>query len=515
MRANPLQEGLDVPREPEPFTFVIFGAAGDLTRKKLVPALFALFRQGYLTDFRIVGFSRRNWGHAEFRREVAAMVATDGGGGSVLDSFLSRVFFIGATFEEERGYQVLKEEYHAPANRIYYLATPPSEYEPIVERLGRFGLTREDREGAWCRIIVEKPFGRDLGSARRLNGLLGAAFREPQIYRIDHYLGKETVQNLMVFRFGNGIFEPVWNSRYIDHVQITMAEDIGIGSRGGYYDRAGALRDIVQNHLLQLLCLVAMEPPNDLDPDSVRDEKVKILRSIRPVGEHNVGARTVRAQYLRGVSRGEEVPGYREEPGVDPHSLTETYTALRLALDTWRWSGVPFFLRTGKRLSRRTTEISVQFRTPPRLLFAEAGVSPTEANTLVMRLQPDEGLTLSFNAKVPGFQLRMRPVNMNFSYGASFASGLPEAYERLLLDALLGDSTLFTRSDEIEAAWRFTNGILDAWSARPQASPLAFYRAGSAGPEEARRLISVLEGDPAAPGAGEDADGRRRRWRRF
>ena len=510
MTANPLQEGLDLPKEPEPFTFVIFGATGDLTRKKLVPALFALFRQGYLTDFRIVGFSRRSWDHAGFRREIAGMLGAKDGGDPLLESFLSRAFFISATFEEERGYRLLREEYHTPANRIYYLATPPSEYEPIVERLGRMGLAEERRDGPWCRIIVEKPFGRDLESARQLNGLLGAHFREPQVYRIDHYLGKETVQNLMVFRFANGIFEPVWNSRYIDHVQITMAEDIGIAGRGGYYDQAGALRDIVQNHLLQLLCLVAMEPPNDLDPDSVRDEKVKVLRSIQPIGAANAGSRTVRAQYLQGLMRGEEVPGYREEPGVDPRSGTETYVALRLALETWRWNGVPFFLRTGKRLPRRTTEISVQFRDPPRLLFASGGSTASEVNTLVMRLQPDEGLTLRFNAKVPGFHLRMRPVNMNFSYGDSFAHGLPEAYERLLLDALLGDSTLFTRSDEIEAAWRFVNGIIDAWAAHSQASPLVFYRAGSAGPEEARRLI-------ASPGAagGEDGAAVPRRWRRL
>jgi glucose-6-phosphate 1-dehydrogenase len=510
MKPNPLREGLEIPREPEPFTFVIFGATGDLTRKKLVPALFSLFRQGNATDFRILGFSRRDWSHEEFRRQVAAMIPREngaGGNGQLEEAFLRKVFFVGSTFEEEKGYRILKERYHEPANRIYYLATPPDAYEPIIDRIRSAGLAGGGPSGGYSRIVVEKPFGHDLQSARELNRKLYAAFREEEIYRIDHYLGKETVQNILVFRFSNGIFEPTWNNRYIDHVQITMAEQIGVGTRGAYYEKAGALRDIVQNHLLQLLCLVAMEPPNDLEADTVRDEKVKVLRSIQPLDEKNVQARTVRAQYARGVVQGREVPGYREEKGVDPLSSIETYTALRLGLDSWRWSGVPFFLRTGKRLARRATEIAIRFKVPPRLLFEEGGASFTEANTLVIRIQPDEGLSLAFNAKVPGFTLRMRPVDMTFSYGASFARELPEAYERLLLDAMLGDSTLYARSDEIEMAWRFVNGIEDAWAAHPQRSPLAFYRAGGSGPQEADRLFREAGEETAVTGG--------RRWRKL
>jgi glucose-6-phosphate 1-dehydrogenase len=344
----------------------------------------------------------------------------------------------------------------------------------------------ESSEG-FARIIVEKPFGHDGATARRLNRCLAGAFREEQIYRIDHYLGKETVQNVMVLRFGNGVFEPFWNSRYVDHVQITMAETLGVGGRGGYYDGAGALRDIVQNHLLQLVCLVAMEPPNDLHADSIRTEKVKVLKSLRPVGPQSVLADTVRGQYTRGIVEGRRVGAYRRAEGVDPSSDTETYAALRLQLDSWRWTGVPFFLRTGKRLARRTTEIAVQFKLPPHLLFPSLKPDPSLANMLVLRIQPDEGIMLDFNAKIPGFAMDMRSVVMDFSYGSSFGDNLPEAYERLLLDALLGDATLYTRADEVEAAWAFVDSVRAGW--QEANAPIRVYPAGSSGPDEARTLL--------------------------
>ena len=499
MDENPLLFGLDLAREPAPFTIVIFGASGDLTRRKLIPALFSLFRHGFIVNFKIAGFSRRNWSDEKFREEISAILEQtyrDRLNQELKEAFLHKISYISSPFEAGEGYRRIKENYSEPANKIYYLATPPSEYEVIIDQLGEAGLARPQAAGSnracFTRLIIEKPFGRDLESARALNRKLASVFKEEQVYRIDHYLGKETVQNVMVFRFGNCVFEPIWNNRYIDHVQITMAETLGVGSRGGYYEKAGALKDIVQNHLLQLLCLVAMEPPNDLDPDSIRNEKVKVLKSIRPVTEERIRSETSRGQYLAGIIDGKKVAAYREEPGVSEDSVTETFVALRLALDSWRWAGVPFFLRTGKRLARRTTEISIRLKRPPHLLFEGSEISSSLANTLIMRIQPNEGMMLNFNSKIPGFTTEMRPVNMDFSYGSSFGDEPPEAYERLLIDAMLGDSTLYTRSDEIEAAWSYITGILSAW-AESEGDGLFFYPAGSSGPEEAKNLLNGPE----------------------
>jgi glucose-6-phosphate 1-dehydrogenase len=511
MVENPLMTGLSQARVTPAFTLVIFGASGDLTARKLVPALYALFRGGYIREFKIVGFARRPWRDEDFRRKAADMLQQAFSGdlsGELRDEFLRRVFYISGRFEEAGGYRQLVERFGGDPGRLFYLATPPGEYEVIIRRLGEAGLADapqrsseapetgvgdEGGEGSpqgarsFSRIIIEKPFGNNRATARRLNDCLAESFRERQVYRIDHYLGKETVQNVMVLRFGNGVFEPFWNSRYIDHVQITMAETLGVEGRGGYYEKAGALRDIVQNHLLQLLCLVAMEPSNDLHPDSVRNEKVKVLKSIKHIRPPAVAIDTVRGQYGKGIVEGQEVPAYRREEGVDPSSTTETFAAIRLYLDSWRWAGVPFFLRTGKRLARRTTEIAVQFKLPPHLLFPSLQPGPSLANTLVLRIQPDEGIMLNFNAKIPGFSMDMRPVNMDFSYGSSFGDEPAEAYERLLLDAFLGDATLYTRADEVEAAWAFVDSVLEGWQeAEP---PIRFYPSGSSGPEEARALM--------------------------
>ncbi|MBN1834198.1 MAG: glucose-6-phosphate dehydrogenase [Spirochaetales bacterium] len=496
MIENPLLRGLSLTREPGAFTLFIFGASGDLTARKLMPALYGLFRGGHIRDFEIVGFARRPWSDADFRRKVASMLESSSPApisDPMAEEFLGRVRYISSPFEDAAGYRQIAEHVGSDKGRLYYLATPPGEYETIIRRLGAAGLADGNR---FVRIVVEKPFGNDRGSARKLNECLAEAFREPQIYRIDHYLGKETVQNVMILRFGNAVFEPFWNSRYIDHVQITMAETLGVEGRGGYYEKAGALRDIVQNHLLQLLCLVAMEPPNDLHPDSIRNEKLKVLKSVKPIRPERVATDTVRGQYAKGIVEGKEVPAYRSEQGVSPSSETETFAAIRVYLESWRWAGVPFFLRTGKRLARRTTEIVVQFKHPPHIIFPSLVPGPSLANTLVLRIQPDEGIMLNFNAKVPGFSLGMRPVNMDFSYGSSFGGEPPEAYERLLLDAILGDATLYTRADEVEAAWAFVDGIREGWQQRE--IPIRFYPAGSSGPEESRAL----------PGDG-------RRWRKL
>ena len=499
MQDNPLRAGLGLPRETQPLTLVIFGASGDLTRKKLIPALFSLYAKGSLPRVRIIGVARRDWTAEGFRAAVRDMLDSEdspAAGAELKDDFVRTVDFVRSAFDAPEGYAALRERHSDPPDRIFYLAAPPDAYATIVERIRGSGLA--DQSKGFARIIVEKPLGRDLESARALNERIAGAFPEDRIYRIDHYLGKETVQNIMLMRFGNGIFEPVWNNRYVDHVQITMAETIGIGSRGLYYESAGALRDMVQNHMLQLLCLVAMEPPVDLDPDSVRDEKVKVLKSIVPIRAERVGSETVRGQYARGIVEGADAPGYREEPGVAPGSTTETYAALRVFLDSWRWAGVPFLLRTGKRISRRTTEISMHFARPPLLLFADKKPPATPPNVLTFRIQPQEGITMSFNSKAPGSTTQMRTVNMDFSYGSAFGEDLPEAYERLLLDAMLGDSTLYMRKDEVDSAWGFVTDILRGWERTGKPS-LAFYRAGSPGPEDAVRLLGSPE----------------RRWRRL
>jgi glucose-6-phosphate 1-dehydrogenase len=493
MQDNPLLAGLGLTREPQPLTLVIFGASGDLTHRKLIPALFSLFLKGGITGVRIVGFARREWDTGSFRTLVRKILDSEdvpAAGPEVKDAFAATAGFIRSSFASAEGYAEIAKTYPMPANRIFYLATPPDAYQTIVENIGAAGLADQSR--GFSRIIVEKPLGHDRESARELNDSFARTFPESQIYRIDHYLGKETVQNIMLMRFGNRIFEPVWNNRYVDHVQITMAETIGVGSRGRYYESAGALRDMMQNHMLQLLCLVAMEPPVDLDPDSIRDEKVKVLKSLAPIRGARVLTETVRGQYGRGIVDGAEAPGYREEEGVPADSLTETFAALRVSLDSWRWAGVPFLLRTGKRLSRRTTEISLHFKRPPLLLFADREPAATPPNVLTFRIQPQEGITMGFNTKIPGATTEMRTVNMDFSYGAAFGEDLPDAYERLLLDAMLGDSTLYMRKDEVDSAWGFITDILQGWENAAQPA-LGFYRAGSAGPEAAQQLLGSPE----------------------
>ncbi len=496
---NPLRTGLRLGRTPEPCTMVIFGASGDLTSRKLVPALYNLARERRLpAGFSVLGFARRAWDNNAFREVLHAAVTANSRSGpaepDLWASFAEGIFYHRASFDEPAGYTTLgarlaaiDSERDTGGNRVFYLATPPEAYAEIVAQLGAHGLNRSSN-GGWTRIIIEKPFGHDLESAQALNRQVLAVFDEQQVYRIDHYLGKETVQNLLVFRFANGIFEPVWNRRYVDHVQLTVAESIGVEDRGGYYDRAGALRDMIQNHLTQLLTLTAMEPPVAYDPDAVRDEKVKVLRAIRPISPAEALTATVRGQYGPGSISGHPVGGYRAERAVAPTSQTETYVALRLFIENWRWAGVPFYLRSGKALPRRVSEIAVQFRSAPTMLFADTPVNAIEPNVLAIKIQPDEGISLTFGSKVPG-QAQIRPVSMDFRYGTSFGVASPEAYERLLLDCMLGDGTLFTRRDEVEASWALLTPILQGWAA---AEPLPFpnYEAGTWGPAAADAFMA-------------------------
>lgn len=489
-----------IQRTADPCAVVVFGATGDLTARKLIPALYNLSRLRLLpAGFSVVGFARRDWDDVQFRalmKEAVQEHSREPLVEELWDSFASGLHYVSGTFEDDAAYTRLGErlrkqdEAHgAGGNRLFYLATPPDAYEVIAEGLGRNALSRPAAASGWTRLVVEKPYGRDLHSARQLDQNIGQVFRERQIYRIDHYLGKETVQNILVFRFGNGIFEPIWNRRYVDNVQVSVAETVGVEGRGGYYEHAGALRDMVQNHLLQVLALVAMEPVASVSGDAVRDEKAKVFQAIVPV--ENVALETVRAQYASGAIVGQSVPGYRDEEGVEPRSVTETYAALRLHIENWRWADVPFYLRTGKRLPKRTTEVAITFKTPPLQLFRQlgSGDDPTP-NLLVLRIQPDEGISLRFGAKVPGTRSDVRPVNMDFRYGTSFGTDPPEAYERLLLDAIIGDSTLFTRWDSVEAAWSLLTPVIDAWGNGER--PLEFYEAGSWGPDGARDL---MEGD--------------------
>ena len=498
---NPLREGLRFERLPDPCIMVIFGASGDLTHRKLIPALYNLAYDGLLPPgFSVVGYARRPYTDEEFRQEMRAAVERFSRrqpiDPDVWETFAQGLFYFAADFHVASAYPKLGElleridrDRGTVGNRIYYLATPPDAYETITQLLGENGLSRPNQPASWVRLIVEKPFGHDLESAIALNEHILRYFREDQIYRIDHYLGKETVQNILALRFANGIFEPIWNRNYIDHVQITVAETIGIEGRGGYYDRAGALRDMVQNHMLQLLSVVAMEPPIAFEADPVRDEKVKALRAIRLIRPEEVNELTVRGQYGPGFIAGRPVPGYREEPRVAPNSLTETYVALKLFIDNWRWADVPFYLRTGKRLPRRVTEIAIQFKRVPHPLFKGMITAGVEPNWLVVRIQPDEGVSLNIAAKVPGPRIRLRTVTMGFLYGTSFLVPTPDAYERLLLDCMLGDSTLFTRRDESEAAWVPITQILRGWAEAP---PPEFpnYDAGTWGPPEAEQFIA-------------------------
>jgi glucose-6-phosphate 1-dehydrogenase len=481
---------------------VIFGGSGDLTRRKLIPALYRLSQNRLIpAGFTIVGLARSPMSDEQYRDRLRAWIDKDiegnPSGQETWRDFAQGIHYLAADYHNPAVYRELKKllaEKDASrgtgGNRIYYLATAPGDYADIIRILGASAMGGEHAEGSgWMRIIIEKPFGRDLDSARKLNGEVGSVFREEQVYRIDHYLGKETVQNILVFRFANGIFEPIWNRQFIDHVQITVAENIGVGSRGPYYEEAGALRDMVQNHILQLLALVAMEPPPDFSPDAVRSEKAKVLHSIRPFSPEEVPRFCVRGQYARGFSGGREQPGYLEEAGVAPNSRTETFAAIRFAIDNWRWVNVPFYIRTGKSLAKRATEIAVTFQRTPHFIFRQAPMGQVESNVLAFRIQPDEGITLKFVAKLPGQALEMRPVNMDFRYGSTFGLHLADAYERLLLDCMNGDPTLFDRIDSVETAWSLMQPLLDAWAA-DRSSPIPQYKSGSWGPPEADALLA-------------------------
>lgn len=478
---------------------IIFGAAGDLSHRKLFPALYNLMVDHWLpSDFAVIGLARQKNDDASFRASVRKSVEEFSRrpvDPELWSRFEQNIHYVTGEFNNEAAYTALKDaldkveqSLHGVKNRLFYLATPPSFYPLIAHRLGEAGLNQQEGRENWVRIIVEKPFGHDLDSARALNEDLHRVFDEQQIFRIDHYLGKETVQNILVFRFANGIFEPLWNRQYIDHVQITVAESLGIEGRGTYYDNAGAIRDMIQNHMMQLLCLIAMEPPIVNEANAVRDEKVKVLRAIRPFSTRDAAEYTVRAQYEAGYAEGKPVVGYLDEPDVSSDSRTETFVAMRLLIDNWRWAGVPFFLRTGKHLAKRVTEIAIQFKRVPHPFFRQADTSDLEPNLLILKIQPDEGISLRFGAKVPGPQMRVRTVNMEFLYDTSFADAAPEAYERLLLDAMFGDSTLFTRKDEVEAAWELVTSILKVWERAR--GPIPTYESGSWGPPEADALVT-------------------------
>jgi glucose-6-phosphate 1-dehydrogenase len=519
---NPLRVGTRLERVPDPAIVVIFGATGDLAHRKILPAFYNLRRAGLLpTETSIVGFARRPFSdaaYAETMREAVEEHSRNPVEGALWEDFARTIHYQQGDFKDGAAFKRLAarlDQIDAAAgcrgNRLFYLATPPSAYEDIVANLAAAGLNA--RPEAWSRIVIEKPFGHDLDSGRHLNDAVMQAFDESQVYRIDHYLGKDTVRNLLVFRFANGIFEPVWNRRYVDHVQITVAEDLGVEGRGAFYEEAGASRDILQNHMFQLLSLVAMEPPIDFEADALRDEKVRVLRAIEAAWTpERVRRDTVRGQYTAGWVADHKVRAYREEPDVAPDSDMETFVALRLEVENWRWAGVPFYLRTGKHLPRRATEIAVQFNRPPLTLFRESASDP-EPNMLAMRIQPDEGILLRFAAKVPDLGLDVRSVNMDFTYGSTFLTDAPEAYETLLLDAMLGDASLFTRADEVEAAWSLVTPLVEQWrewgagggegktrgrggssgragraSGRLDGS-LQSYEAGTWGPEAADRLL--------------------------
>ncbi len=492
--ANPLRAGPRIARTPQPCALVIFGGTGDLAARKIVPALYNLALQRLLpAAFAVVGAARADLTAEQFRESLHADLAqysrTKPINEDVWRSFAENVHYVST--RDSEGYESLRHrlaEIDVSAgtngNRLFYLATPPSAYGPIIDLIKQHRLT----ENVSARVVVEKPFGHDLESASALSEKVQGVFTEDEIFRIDHYLGKETVQNILVLRFANGIFEPIWNRQYVDHVQITVAESLGIEERGAYYEQAGAIRDIVQNHLLQLVALVGMEPPVSFDSKAVRDEKLKVLRAIRPIGGDGVDANVVRGQYGPGFIEGAPARAYREEDGVSRTSTTETFVAIRTFIDNWRWEGTPFYLRTGKRLPKRTTEIAIQFRAAPHAVFSSEAAEGMEPNALVLRIQPDEGISLKFGAKVPVQGIRIRSVNMDFVYGASFMVDAPDAYETLILDALRGDATLFTRQDEVEQQWRFVDPIARSWASGQ--SDLPAYPAGSWGPTEADLLIA-------------------------
>ncbi len=486
---NPLLEGMRRRRTPEPCALTIFGASGDLTQRKLFPALYALAVRHLLPErFGVLGVARTEMSTDEFRermREAVEKHGRDEFREDVWDELAESVRYVATDFRDDGGWErvasclgSLDEERGTGGNRVYYLAVPPSAFEAIVTHIGE----HRSAEG-WTRLIAEKPFGRDLASARHLNETIARYFGEDEIFRIDHYLGKETVQNMLVLRFANGIFEPIWNRQFVDHVQITVSESVGVEGRAAFYEEAGAIRDIVQNHLLQLVAITAMEPPIDFDAEQVRNEKVKVLRALHTPGPKHI----VRAQYAPGFIEGAEVPGYREEPGVAPDSLTETYVAGKLYVDNWRWADTPFYFRTGKRMPKRETTIAIQFKRAPKPPFEAGSEEGLRPNVLLLHIQPDEGVSLAIGAKVPGQGMAIRTVHMDFLYGGAFRVGLPEAYERLILDCMLGDTTLFMRADEVEEQWALVDAVIASW--RRDRPSFPNYAAGTWGPSAADDLL--------------------------
>ncbi|MBK7143218.1 MAG: glucose-6-phosphate dehydrogenase [bacterium] len=486
-------------KQADSFTFVIFGATGDLTQRKLIPALFNLFLDGFLgRPFSVIGFARREKSDAQFRAEMGDAIRKysrrQAENPDQLERFLDSLGYVQGTFEVGDGYVRLKKRIvemsmaqGSPENVMYYLATPPDAFPQILTSLQANGLVSGHGEHEpWSRIVIEKPFGHDASSAGELNKMVHSVFAERQVYRIDHYLGKETVQNILVFRLANAIFEPLWNRRYIDHIQISVAESLGVGSRAGYFDEVGIIRDMIQSHIMQVFTLIAMEPPASFDATAIRDEKVKVLKALRQISDESLSEYSVRGQYGPGSIGGEAVAGYRNEDGVPSNSMTDTFVALKLYVDNWRWSGVPFYLRSGKRLPKRVTEVGIVFKAPPHLLFNRTEGQLADTNVLRFRIQPQEGITLSFQAKMPGQEVRISPVRMDFMYASAFEAATSEAYERLILDALTGDSTLFAREDEVELSWRLVDRIIASW----RGSQLQMYEAGTWGPDAADAFLA-------------------------
>ncbi len=503
---NPLRVGLQQDRIPEPQILVIFGASGDLTQRKLVPALYQMKRERRLPpEMTIVGVARRDWDHDYFRDHMREGVEEFGGGignEAVWQDFARGLFYCAGNIDQPESYHRLKaflaeldEQRGTRGNRVFYLSVAPRFFGEATQQLGAAGMLADPTKQ---RLVIEKPFGKDLATARALNRVVQSVCREEQIYRIDHYLGKETVQNLMVFRFANAIFEPLWNRQFVDHIQITVSETVGLEGRAGYYETAGALRDMVQNHLMQLFALTAMEAPNSLDADSIRSEKVKVLQATRLADLDDLSLSATRGQYAPGWMKGEAVPGYRSEDGAHPESTTPTYAALKLVIDNWRWKGVPFYLRTGKRMPKKVSEISIHFKEVPFIMFQSAA-KQLNHNVLALRIQPNEGISMRFEVKTPGNSLRTRSVEMDFRYDAAFGKPSTEAYGRLLIDCMLRDQTLFTRGDEVEASWRLLTPALEVWDAPTPPDAIPLYEAGTWGPVEAELLLNRD----------------RRRWRRL